>query len=137
MISATHTTPVNVYIVELLFPIGQSIFHIPSMQVMEFATPSGPFQMLLGEISSVKDTLECHSTDTSHSAFKNSFTRWGSFGVRQAPISRVTARAGARAGRSNSSRRYGCSVSGSQSVGSLKSLSPATEERRVHARSGS
>lgn len=49
MTSATHSIPVNIYLVDLFFPFGKAGFIQPNIQVMEF-TPAGesPFQMLVG-----------------------------------------------------------------------------------------
>lgn len=49
MISATHSVPVNVYLVDLLLPFGTANFLVQGAQVMEFAPAGGsPFQILLG-----------------------------------------------------------------------------------------
>jgi aspartyl protease len=49
MVSATHTVPVNVYLVDLLLPFGNAGHFQAGVQVMEFAGgPGRPFQMLLG-----------------------------------------------------------------------------------------
>ena len=49
MISATQTMPVNVYLVDLLLPLGSAGLLQQGIQVMEFQAPGGhPFQMLLG-----------------------------------------------------------------------------------------
>lgn len=49
MTSATHSVPVNVYLVDLLLPFGNAGFILPSTQVMEFAPAGGsPFQILVG-----------------------------------------------------------------------------------------
>ena len=49
MTSATGINPVNVYLVDLVFPFGNVGFVKPGAQVMEFAAPQGnPFQILLG-----------------------------------------------------------------------------------------
>jgi hypothetical protein len=49
MVSATHTVPVPVYLVDLVLPFGTAGFVLSGAQVMEFS-PSGasPFQMLVG-----------------------------------------------------------------------------------------
>lgn len=49
MASATHTIPVNVYLVDLLLRFGPEAHARPNVQVLEFsADGSSPFQMLLG-----------------------------------------------------------------------------------------
>ena len=49
MMSATHSVPVNVYLVDLLLPFGNAGLVVPGKQVMEFAPAGGsPFQILLG-----------------------------------------------------------------------------------------
>jgi len=49
MISATHSVPVNVYLVDLLLPFGTAGYIISGAQVMEFSPEGGsPFQMLVG-----------------------------------------------------------------------------------------
>lgn len=49
MISATHSVPTNVYLVDLVLPFGVSSVVLPSVQVMEFnATNITPFQLLIG-----------------------------------------------------------------------------------------
>lgn len=49
MTSATHSVPVNVYLVDLLLPFGNAGFVVQGTQVMEFAPAgSSPFQILLG-----------------------------------------------------------------------------------------
>lgn len=49
MTSATHSVPVNVYLVDLLLPFGNAGFIVSGTQVMEFAPAGGsPFQILLG-----------------------------------------------------------------------------------------
>src|SRR6516162_6113379 len=49
MVSATHTVPVNVYLVDLLLPFGSAGLFQAGVQVMEFASgPGQAFQMLLG-----------------------------------------------------------------------------------------
>ena len=49
MTSATHSVPVNVYLVDLLLPFGNAGFLVQGAQVMEFGPPGGsPFQILLG-----------------------------------------------------------------------------------------
>jgi hypothetical protein len=59
MTSATHSVPVNVYLVDLVLPFGSTGFVVSGTQVMEFAQAgSGPFQMLLG-----RDVL-CQGTFT-------------------------------------------------------------------------
>src|SRR5690349_19560928 len=46
MASATHSIPVNVYLVDLILPFGNQGMLLPATQVMEFVTaPSTPFQM--------------------------------------------------------------------------------------------
>ena len=58
MISATHSIPVNIFLVDLFFPFGKAGFVSPNVQVMEF-TPSGesPFQMLVGRDIICKGTF--------------------------------------------------------------------------------
>ncbi len=58
MVSATHSVPVNVYLVDLFLPFGAAGFVIQGTQVMEFV-PGGnaPFQMLLGRDVICKGTL--------------------------------------------------------------------------------
>lgn len=49
MLSATHSVPVNVYLVDLVLPFGAAGFLMAGAQVMEFATAGGsPFQILVG-----------------------------------------------------------------------------------------
>jgi hypothetical protein len=49
MVSATHVTPVHVYLVDLVIPFGDADTLRQGAQVMEFAPPAGsPFQILLG-----------------------------------------------------------------------------------------
>jgi hypothetical protein len=49
MISATHSVPVNQYLVDLIFPIGKTGFIVSAIQVMEFVTSNNtPFQILVG-----------------------------------------------------------------------------------------
>lgn len=49
MTSATHSVPVNVYLLDLLLPFGATSLVVPGKQVMEFAQPGGgPFQVLIG-----------------------------------------------------------------------------------------
>lgn len=49
MTSATESVPVNVYLVDLLMPFGNTAILLQSIQVMEFAPASGsPFQILVG-----------------------------------------------------------------------------------------
>jgi hypothetical protein len=49
MTSATHSVPVNVYLVDLLLPFGETGFIIEDAQVMEIATAGGgPFEVLIG-----------------------------------------------------------------------------------------
>ncbi len=49
MTSATHSVPVNVYLVDLLLPFGDADYLLNSVQVMEFVPVDGsPFQMLVG-----------------------------------------------------------------------------------------
>jgi hypothetical protein len=49
MTSATHSVPVNVYLVDLLLPFGNADYLLNSVQVMEFVPVDGsPFQMLVG-----------------------------------------------------------------------------------------
>lgn len=49
MVSATHSVPMNVYLVDLLLPFRGAGFVLQSTQVMEFApTGSSPYQILVG-----------------------------------------------------------------------------------------
>ncbi|RJR47235.1 MAG: hypothetical protein C4567_01330 [Deltaproteobacteria bacterium] len=49
MISATHSVPVNQYLVDLIFPFGKAGFVMKAIQVMEFlAINNAPFQILVG-----------------------------------------------------------------------------------------
>lgn len=49
MTSATHSVPVNVYLVDLLLPFGNAGLVVSATQVMEFAPAGGSaFQILLG-----------------------------------------------------------------------------------------
>jgi predicted aspartyl protease len=49
MISATHTVPAPVYLVDLVLPFGVAGFVLSGAQVMEFSpTGSSAFQMLVG-----------------------------------------------------------------------------------------
>lgn len=49
MVSATHSVPVNVYLVDLFLPFGAAGFIIQGAQIMEFIPEgSAPFQRLLG-----------------------------------------------------------------------------------------
>ena len=49
MTSATHSVPVNVYLVDLLLPFASAGYLVQGTQVMEFAPAGGsPFQILLG-----------------------------------------------------------------------------------------
>ena len=49
MSSATHTVPMNLFLVDFLVPFGNHAHAVRSMQVMEFAIDSGsPYQILLG-----------------------------------------------------------------------------------------
>ena len=49
MTSATHSVPVNLYLVDLLLPFGNAGFILNNTQVMEFVPFGGsPFQMLVG-----------------------------------------------------------------------------------------
>lgn len=49
MISATHSVPTNVYLVDLVVPFGANSIILPSIQVMEFnAGTNAPFQVLIG-----------------------------------------------------------------------------------------
>ncbi|MGI8739488.1 MAG: aspartyl protease family protein [Gammaproteobacteria bacterium] len=48
MVSATHQTPVNAYLVDLLLPFGAAGHWIESIQVMEFVSGDSAIQMLLG-----------------------------------------------------------------------------------------
>jgi hypothetical protein len=58
MTSATHSVPVNVYLVDLLLPFGNAGFLVQGTQVMEFAPPGGsPFQILLGRDILCKGTF--------------------------------------------------------------------------------
>lgn len=49
MISATHTIPMNIYIVDLVLPFGTVGYIKSGVQVMEFSPGDGlPFQILVG-----------------------------------------------------------------------------------------
>ena len=49
MNSATHTVPVNVYLVDLFLPFGATAYVVRGTQVMEFSPGQGsPYQILLG-----------------------------------------------------------------------------------------
>jgi predicted aspartyl protease len=49
MVSATHTVPVSVYLIDLFLPFGAAGFVIQGTQVMEFILEgNNPFQVLLG-----------------------------------------------------------------------------------------
>jgi predicted aspartyl protease len=49
MVSATHSIPVNQYLVDLIFPFGKTGFIMAAKQVMEFvAAGNTPFQILIG-----------------------------------------------------------------------------------------
>lgn len=49
MTSATHSVPVNVYLVDLVLPFGNAGLVLSSIEIMEFNPPGGcPFQMLVG-----------------------------------------------------------------------------------------
>jgi hypothetical protein len=49
MTSATGVDPVNVFLVDLIFPFGDMGFVRSGAQALEFAAPPGnPFQILLG-----------------------------------------------------------------------------------------
>ena len=49
MNSATHTVPVNVYLVDLFLPFGGTAYVVKATQVMEFSPGQGlPYQILLG-----------------------------------------------------------------------------------------
>jgi hypothetical protein len=49
MVSATHTTPVNKYLVDVLMPFGSAGYLSQNTQVMEFTPhPNSSFQVLLG-----------------------------------------------------------------------------------------
>ena len=49
MVSATHQSPVNVYLVDLIIPFGATAHIRQGMQVMEFnQVGHSPFQILLG-----------------------------------------------------------------------------------------
>ncbi len=49
MTSATHTVPVNVYLVDFVLPFGQTGLILPGHQVLEFQiTGGGPYQILVG-----------------------------------------------------------------------------------------
>jgi hypothetical protein len=58
MVSATHSVPVNVYLVDLFLPFGAAGFIVQGAQVMEFFPEgSAPFQMLLGRDIICRGTL--------------------------------------------------------------------------------
>jgi hypothetical protein len=49
MTPATHSVPVNVYLVDVLLPFGNAGLLVQGKQVMEFAPAgSSPFQILVG-----------------------------------------------------------------------------------------
>ncbi|MBI1928060.1 aspartyl protease family protein [Candidatus Poribacteria bacterium] len=49
MTSATHSVPVNVYLVDLLLPFGNGVHILNNVKVLEFIPVGGsPFQMLVG-----------------------------------------------------------------------------------------
>lgn len=49
MVSATHSVPTNVFLVDLVLPFGANSLILPSVQVMEFnAGNTTPFQVLIG-----------------------------------------------------------------------------------------
>jgi hypothetical protein len=49
MASATHSIPVNTYLIDLVMPFGNNGLFLPGTQVMEFVMDGGrPFQMLVG-----------------------------------------------------------------------------------------
>lgn len=58
IVPATHSLPVNVYLVDLFLPFGAAGFIIQGTQVLEFAPEgSAPFQMLLGRDIICRGTL--------------------------------------------------------------------------------
>jgi hypothetical protein len=49
MVSATQTTPMDVYLADIVLPMGTAGFLLPNMQIMEFnCDPNCAFQVLLG-----------------------------------------------------------------------------------------
>jgi len=49
MTSANQTQPTNIYLVDLVLPIGSAGFYLVGMQVFEFMPqPQSPYQILLG-----------------------------------------------------------------------------------------
>jgi len=49
LVSATHVTPVNLYLIDLFIPFGPTAVLRDATQVAEFAPPPGsPFHILLG-----------------------------------------------------------------------------------------
>ena len=58
MVSATHSTPVNTYLVDIILPFGQAGFTMAGKEVMEFAAaPGSPYQMLVGRDIICRGTL--------------------------------------------------------------------------------
>jgi Aspartyl protease len=58
MTSATHSVPVNVYLVDLLLPFGNAGLILPGIQVAEFVPAGGSaFQMLVGRDIICRGTL--------------------------------------------------------------------------------
>ncbi|HAF21831.1 MAG TPA: hypothetical protein DCK93_02790 [Blastocatellia bacterium] len=49
MVSATHTVPMNMYLIDIVIPFGGTTFALSGIQVMEFAPPAGStFQVIIG-----------------------------------------------------------------------------------------
>jgi Aspartyl protease len=58
MISATHETPMNIYLVDLILPFGGTAIALNSVQVSEFHTPTNsPFKVIIGRDIICKGTL--------------------------------------------------------------------------------
>lgn len=49
MISATQQVPMNMYLIDIIIPFGNTTFALSGIQVMEFAPPVGStFQVIIG-----------------------------------------------------------------------------------------
>lgn len=58
VVSATQSVPMNVYLVDLVLPFGQTLHVLTGMQVYEFASAgTNPFQVLLGRDIICQGTL--------------------------------------------------------------------------------
>jgi predicted aspartyl protease len=58
MVSATDTSPVNVYLTNLIIPFNSEMVVFPNTQVLEFAIGiNSPFQLLLGRDVLCKGTF--------------------------------------------------------------------------------